>query len=90
MVRDSKAHCRGLQRRAAIRGNGATVLENLRTLGGVEVVDKHQWFIVVHAQLTVEAGERCGGLATCARTTRRRSKRGTIASTLCHRASWPK
>ena len=89
MVRDSEAHCHGLQRRAAIRGSDVIVPANLRTLGGVEVADKHQWLTVVHAPLTVEAGERCSGLATCARTARRRSERGTDASPHHYRASWP-
>ena len=61
----SEAHYRGLQRRAAICGDGVTVLTNLCTLGKVEVVDKHKWLTVVHAPLMVEAGERCDGLATC-------------------------
>ena len=71
-------------------GDGAAVPTNLRTLDRVEVANKHKWLTVVHAPLTVEAGERCGGLATCARTARRHSERGTDASTLCRRASWPK
>ena len=76
---DSEAHCRGLQRRAAIRGGGATVPTILRTLGRVEVVDKHQWLTVVYALLTVEAGEHYNGLATCDRARRRRSKVDTDA-----------
>ena len=89
-VSESEAHCRELQRRVAIRGGGVPVPTNLRMLDRLEVADKHQWLTVVHAPLTVEAGERCSGLATCARTARRRSERGTDASTLRRRASWPK
>ena len=46
------------------------------------MADKHQWLIVVHASLMVEVGERCGGLATCARTAQWPSKRATDVSTL--------
>ena len=71
-VRNSEAHYRGLQRRAAIRGGGVTVLTILRMFSRVEVADKHQWLTVVYALLTVEAGERCNGLAMCDRARRRR------------------
>ena len=90
MVRDSKAHYRGLQWRAAIRSGGVTILVSLHTLGRVEVVDKHQWLTVVYALLTVEAGERYDGLAKCDRVRRRHSAMDTGASPHRHRAPWPK
>ena len=67
---------------AGCSGDGATVLMNLRTLDRVEVADKHKWLTVVHTPLTVEAGERCGGLATCARTARHRCVHTPSLSTL--------
>ena len=79
-ISDSETHCRGLQWRAAIRSGGVTILVSLRTLGRVEVVDKHQWLTVVYALLTVEARKRYGGLAMCARAGRRRSTMDTGAS----------
>ena len=87
---DSEAHCRGLQRRAAIRGGGVTIIMNLRMLGRVEVVDKHQWLTVVHAPLTIEAGDHCGGLAACTRARQRRPKPDTDASPRRRRVPWLK
>ena len=41
-VRDSEAHYRGLQQRAAICGGDATVPTRLRPHGKVEMVEEHQ------------------------------------------------
>ena len=68
MVRDSKVPYSGLQRREGICGGGVTVPMSLRPHRKVEMVEKHQWFTVVHAPLTVEAGQHCGGAPSAAPT----------------------
>ena len=86
MVRDSEAHCRGLQRRASFRGGATTVSMSLRPHGKVEMMEKYQLLTMMDALVMVKARERCGGLATCERC----SRMDNDASAHHRREPWPK
>ena len=93
VVRDLERHCNiadhGGGWVSAFRVGSEAVSMNLKTHETIEVAGKQKGLTMKPTAPPVETGEGRGSLATCARTTRRRSKADTDATQHLRRKPGP-